>query len=434
MTATPNETEFMLQELKGIEVVTAPFKLESVNIINKQTIQVQATTRKLILDYLENRFQNAHIFCNSLEIIASLIKACELNNENCKVVWSKGNKKYKRTIQGIKRSEVGDKAQKINFYTSTCFEGSDIYDEEGQYIIVSDGNKAHTLNDISTSFRQILGRIRNTKYRGFATHIFKETRYSEFKSYEDYKKRTEFILDIAQDLIDRYNADTNNYLRKTEGVLNEDYITKANGIYEIDYNLVTYDLMKYKLAMETYSTVAVIKEEQKKAGFESLNIKDWVNPSDLIKRNIGSKIKFKDAFEEYVKIKATTTSSLKDGFKFVSKVDQERLELLEEKYPFINKAYNVLGVDEVRRLKYVQTNIKRELNARSDKSNHNKILQILKDDGISSNTWISRADCKSKIQDAYNAVKVNKTAKAPNIEDYFEAEPKSKRLGINGST
>ena len=86
MTATPNEPEFILQELKNIPLIVAPFELEEIKIHNVKTIQVQATAKKLINDYLDNKFHNAHIFCNSVEIIASLIKACSLTNENCKVV------------------------------------------------------------------------------------------------------------------------------------------------------------------------------------------------------------------------------------------------------------------------------------------------------------------------------------------------------------
>jgi hypothetical protein len=86
MTATPNEPEFILEELKDIPLVVAPFELEEIKILNVKTIQVQATVKKLIRDYIDNRFQNAHIFCNSVEIIASLIKECDLNNDNCKAV------------------------------------------------------------------------------------------------------------------------------------------------------------------------------------------------------------------------------------------------------------------------------------------------------------------------------------------------------------
>lgn len=191
------------------------------------------------------------------------------------------------------------------------------------------------------------------------------------------------LVKDAEKLISTYNTLEETTINEEQ--LNEFYITKNNGVYEIDYNLITYDLMKYKLSMEIYANISAVKEEQEKAGFESSNFRDWVEPSDLIKRNIGSKTKFKDGFEEYVKIKDKTTSSTKNGYKFLNKVDEERIELLEEKYPFMNDAYNILGVTEVRRLKYVQTNIKRELNAKSDKSNQNKIFRILSDVGFKPN-------------------------------------------------
>lgn len=86
MTATPNEPEFMLKELKDIPVIIAPFELEKIFITNKPTQQVQATTKKLILDYLENKIENAHIFVNSVEFIATMIKECKLTEDNCRAI------------------------------------------------------------------------------------------------------------------------------------------------------------------------------------------------------------------------------------------------------------------------------------------------------------------------------------------------------------
>jgi hypothetical protein len=92
-----------------------------------------------------------------------------------------------------------------------------------------------------------------------------------------------------------------------------------------------------------------------------------------------------------------------------------------------------LSVDEIRRLKYVPTNIKREINAKSDKSYQNKIFQILSDDGFNPNKWISRADCKRKIQNVYEAISIKKTAKATDTKNYFVVDEISKRIEINGS-
>jgi tetratricopeptide (TPR) repeat protein len=420
MTATPNEEEFTLEELKDIRVETAPFELEKIVIQNIQTVQVEATVKKLIKQYLNAKFQNAHIFVNSIEIIAKLIKACNLNNDNCRAVWSKGNKNYKTTIQGIVRSEVGGQPRKINFYTSTCFEGSDIEDPEGQYIIVSDGSKAHTLNDISTSFRQIMGRIRDTRYRNSVIHIFKCTKYTEYTSYEDYKACTVRILKDAEELIGTYNNLSEHRIK--EESLNEYYITRQGFTYLIDKNLIKYDLMKYKLANETHASIAVVNQEQEKNGFEVLNILHDMEPSDYLKMNQGAKIKFQDAFLEY--------SDLMEGKKTIlyDSVTEQRIELLELAYPFLRKAYDTLGVSEVKKLNYNQTSIKRRLIAVSDRSNPNKIARILTNSGIKRNEFISLSEAKKKIKEAYMQVRIDKKPKATDVNNYFMTEIASKRI------
>ena len=420
MSATPNEPEFTLTELEGIRIEVAPFELETINIKNVRTVQVEATVKKLIEDYKENRLQNAHIFVNSVEIIASLIKACELTNENCKAVWSKGNKSYKNSIQGINRSEVGSPAKKINFYTSTCFEGSDILDLEGQYIIVSDGSKAHTLNDISTSFRQILGRIRNTKYRSEATHIFRKTRFSEITSFDLYKEYTVKQTQDAEILIEAYNRTST--VKYSEEALNENYITKLNEIYTIDKNLIKYDLLKYKLSMQTYSSIAIVKSELETNGFTSSNYSHYIEPSDFLKRNKEAKVNFKDSFIEFAELNADIFTTL------LTEPSVNRMNLIEEHYPTIRHIYDSLGSEEVKRLNYNQTAIKKKLISISDKSNENKIARILSKSSFNRNEFISSIDSKAKIQNAYKLINIDKIAKGSDISKYFIVEPVIKRI------
>ncbi|HEY5592399.1 MAG TPA: DEAD/DEAH box helicase family protein [Paludibacter sp.] len=420
MTATPNEEEFTLEELKDIPVIVAPFELEMIHIENIQTIQVEATIKKLINRYLNSKFQNAHIFVNSVEIIARLVKACNLTNDNCRAVWSKRNKSYKTTIHGIHRSKVGSDPKKINFYTSTCFEGSDIKDEEGQYIIVSDGSKAHTLNDISTSFRQIMGRIRNTKYRNDVTHIFKGTRYSEIKSYTEYKAYTIRLLKDAEKLINAYNELSEHKLK--EDALNEYYITLQGNKYLIDKNLIKYDLMKYKLANETNASIAIIKQAQERNGFTARNSTHNLQPSDFLKLDNEAKIKFRDAFKEYSDLREEMKTTLYNS------IAEQRFQILEQAYNFLGKAYDVLGENEVKNLNYNQTSIKRKLIALSDKSNSNKIARILNKSGIKTNEFIPLVDAKNKLKEAYKLVKIDKQPKASDLNNYYMTESLSKRL------
>lgn len=426
MTATPNEDEFTLEELKDVPVEVAKMPMEKIRIHNVKTVQVEATTRKLIRAYLGKSLANAHIFVNSVEFIASMIKACGLTDENCKAVWSKGNKSYKDSIQGISRSAVGDPAKKINFYTSTCFEGSDISDPEGQYIIVSDGKKAHTLNDISTSLRQIMGRVRDTKYRNTAIHILNTTKYSGCRTYDEYKMRAEMLRESAERMVEAFNG-VHKDSWFSEEVLNEKYITRVNGVHKLDVNLIMYDLMKYKLAMETYSTVAIVQTEQSKAGIQGASFEDSLEPSDLIKMEKGSGVKFAESFEEYANIQEELYPVGKIVFRTIPTITEERLKILEDTYPFLKEAYTTLGADEVRRLKYNQTNIKKALIVKSDLNHVNKIAQLLSG-SIKVGNWYSIDQCTKIIEKTYKQCGIPKTPKAVDMDRYYGIEPRLKRI------
>jgi hypothetical protein len=83
--------------------------------------------------------------------------------------------------------------KKFNFYTSTCFEGQDIYDENGRTFIVSEPHKQHTMMDISTSFIQICGRIRNSKYNGEIIHIYATSYYKDYPTLKEFIKYTKTL-------------------------------------------------------------------------------------------------------------------------------------------------------------------------------------------------------------------------------------------------
>ncbi len=124
---------------------------------------------------------NYHIFLNSVRGISKIISMANLTPEDVRIVCSKSDSTAKRNQSilpvGFTIATTSDPVQPINFYTSTCFEGQDIYDENGRTFIVSDGFTNHTKVDISTSLIQICGRIRNSRYKGQVTQIYDTSRY-----------------------------------------------------------------------------------------------------------------------------------------------------------------------------------------------------------------------------------------------------------------
>ena len=94
---------------------------------------------------------NLHFFVNSVDFIGRVLHHARLSPDEVKIVCSTSG-----TSEQINREKLGgdysigipDKAvRKINFYTSTAFEGCDIYDKQGKIYVVSDGTadcRTHT--------------------------------------------------------------------------------------------------------------------------------------------------------------------------------------------------------------------------------------------------------------------------------------------------
>lgn len=127
---------------------------------------------------------NLHIFLNSVEGARAIMDTLELTPEVARIVCAE-NDLNRQKLGGFPISSTSDPVRRINIYTSTAFDGCDIYDMDGMTFIVSDTRKRHTLIDISTSMIQICGRIRDSRYREIV-HLYDTLPYkaAEFDQFE----------------------------------------------------------------------------------------------------------------------------------------------------------------------------------------------------------------------------------------------------------
>lgn len=124
--------------------------------------------------------------------------------------------------------------------------------------------------------------------------------------------------------------------------------------------------------------------------------------SDTIEDVLGKeKVKFNDMFERYCALMENGTLS-------------ESLELMdiENRKPLVKEAYDILGADEVRRLKYHQSNIKREIIKRGPEKFAVKIMRMLKLPRFES---IAKNHIKERIQSVYDCLGLNVKAKATDL-------------------
>ena len=420
LTATPIELDFMLDELKNIPTYKINWEQsETITVTPVKTKQPLATVKKLIFEFLEGKiFGNAHIFINSVDSIATLIKNCSLNNENCRAIWSKYNNgeaaNYINTCKGVKNSDTLSKPKKINFYTSTCFEGCDLYDENGKIFIVSEGSKAQTNYDIFTSIRQIAGRIRNTQYRNIE-HIYSLTRYSEDLTYEEFKAITEKDVDNAKHYTTIVNGDSGlcGFIKEC----NNPYIYKENGLFVFDPNLLKVDLFNFRNTKSTYSLKVNLFKEYNKINYDIIPKSD--STSDKLLKYNNARTTFKEAVTEY-------ESLVKNPYSLNS--DNQRMSLIKEKYPFIDDAIK-LGMDKLEELKFNVTNIKRAIINNSNSMGYDlKVAKMLSLEDYSVGDFITGKEIKALLKKAYENLGFNKKVSIEDFRNYMQIEDKCKRV------
>jgi hypothetical protein len=425
ITATVLEPEFLLDELTEIPIVTAEWEdVKEVNVVSvKCKNSVSATTAQLIKEFLDGtKTGNAYFFCNSVEFIREMVSVCELTNENTIAIWSKNNK----AEVGLNRGTTIDcntNPRKINFLTSTAFEGSDIYDEEGRIIIVSDNRKPHTLTDISTSFQQIAGRIRNSKYWADIYHLYTNTRYDIECTYDEFKAKTTDTIIEAKDFVNKLNSYFTPKQRASLHVGNEKYVNKIGEEFIFDPNLVKIDLYNFKITKSLYRLRVNIQDEYKKYGY---NVTGYTHDAlDITRMDFIDKRTFKEVCEELEKNFDTNLFTFTDNDKILAPASV--------RYPFIREAINKLGFEGIKECGYVITNIKYKLDSLSYSGNENKILNMLKTKlDLSNGTFVTSKKLKETIQLIYNELGISKTAKGSDIDNYFESKSSTKT--INGKS
>ena len=209
-TATPSRCEYIPEMFDN-------FKRIKLNWHNKTEIQIKHTNIKesdilwtvinIAHAHLNGNLEgNVYFFINSVKFSASvtqmLIKA-GFDSDNFNIICGKSEKNTK-TLKPLKlkqRNSLTDFC-KVNFITSTAFEGQDFMDPDGVTYVLSNGKLEHTRIDISTQLPQIIGRLRCSKYKNQVNFIWSyaftegETIFSNF-----IKKTFDKELDVDETIV-----------------------------------------------------------------------------------------------------------------------------------------------------------------------------------------------------------------------------------------
>lgn len=423
MTATTVKDEYSLIELRGIKVVNAEWEAPTiVEFIPTRCKSILGTITRIIRDQVSGNGSikdgNLHIFCNSVFFIKEVIKQCKLTDENCRVIYGKQNK----TKVGIKNGSTSDPVKLINFYTSTVFEGADIYDENAITMVVSDVTKEHTLLDISTQITQIAGRVRNSKYADKVYHFFNTNKFldNNFITSEQFKEKV--IGDMENEKVDLdYINKSVNRDKLAEGM---DYLVyeEETDLYEVDENRINWEVRNFEILRGVYKTKVNVLNEYRNA--------------EMVAK-LGD-----DLIDEYIKIPVNTDDdvTIAECIKMLSGLKEDdimyQLVLAEigESYDWLPEAIVTIGINKIEELNYHKGNImkvtERALVKESSEELSYKIIKTLSSyKNLKKGEFISSAEAKLLLQKVYGELGLNMKAKATDLNNYYITEQSSKRVG-----
>ncbi|WP_295905351.1 hypothetical protein [uncultured Alistipes sp.] len=348
-----------------------------------------------------------------MEFIAKVIDLAKLTPDQVKIVCStsgdNGENNQRKLGTDYLIGQPSDPVKKINFYTSTCFEGCDIYDQQGVTFIVSDGNKSNTLLDISTLFTQICGRLRDSRYKGEIIHVYSTTKYSREVTLDEFTAATKNVLTEAVSYADEINKLSETTRIKTLSkikYINEQYVRIEDNRLVVDKNLANMDIVNFKICRHIYRTYVNLTDELRRNGY-TITRHTFSDIMEKIEDKANARVAFKELFDEYHRLKTTKP--------FFSLENHEDLcAQIAVKYPLVKQAYEDLGTAKVQALKYHVGNIKRELMKRQPAPTEYKIVKMI-NATFAKQTPIAKSKVKELLQGIYDDLGIQRTAKAADL-------------------
>ena len=432
MSATPILPSFKPDCLEDVEEVQADWgdSQEKLKVELQQTNKPYALAANIIKAYKRDGFitseqgvksYEAFFFINSVTDIVNILKHCHLNNDEVRIICAiTPENQEKLTGYDISNSRSPNKM--FNFITSKSFEGADYYSKTGLCFVVSSASNPHTLASIDTDIPQIAGRIRSkdNPFRNFLVHIFNST-YKELNldmTYEQMKNKTDLAIKTAYDTVNYFNkapqAIKDNLRNKIKKDLNSLYMKydKVNDEFIINDILPKLELYNFEINQVIYKNGLSIAK-----GYADNNINafrtDYVTVDDTISTK---KLSFKDAFLKYADLAKSHPYA-------------PGLIILEQQQPLIKLAYEKLGVEKVKKLRYVKKAIETTLNCLDEDKTKEQKLAIMMVRLIPTACTITVTQANELMGQAYYQLGLKRKATSTDLHKWFDcSNPRCARI------
>ena len=420
LSATPIDLDFEIDFLKQLPHYKVQWNgVTKITPIRYKVTQLTKGLARFIQIFLDegislpdingnvSKVEELYIFINSVTSIKQIADTLKLNPDDVKICCADRIRNNK-LLGEYQIESVSSPNKKINFFTKKCFQGCNLFTNNGLIIVASDAYRTQTLVDISTTMEQIAGRIRiNDEYqnifRNVIVHLFSTNK--NVMSDEEFEMLMQDKEKEADKLLSGWSK-----LDKEE---RQTYIKRMN----LDTELVS--IINGKMVYNNLKKQSFIyKQELRKIYRDGISIRDSFMQSE--KFELTNQNKWKDF---NIKLAKAMTVSYEQLLKDYLDSPSESYEQEYPEFPLIKR---YLKESEMNTLRW---NREKMLKAVEDKKQVDKVFLAIYQPG-----FISNKDLKGKLKDEFGRLGIKLSPKATLIENctLYSVEKASRK--IDGKT
>lgn len=420
LSATPIDLDFEIDFLKQLPHYKVQWNgVTKITPIRYKVTQLTKGLARFIQIFLDegislpdingnvSKVEELYIFINSVTSIKQIADTLKLNPDDVKICCADRIRNNK-LLGEYQIESVSSPNKKINFFTKKCFQGCNLFTNNGLIIVASDAYRTQTLVDISTTMEQIAGRIRiNDEYqnifRNVIVHLFSTNKNvisdEEFEMLMQDKEKEADKLLSGWSKLDKEERQT--YIKRMN--LDTELVSIING--KMVYNNLKKQSFIYKQALrKTYKDGISIRDSfMQSEKFELTNQNKWKDFN--IKLAKAMTVSYEQLLKDYL---------------------DSPSESYEQEYPEFPLIKRYLKESEMNTLRW---NREKMLKAVEDKKQVDKVFLAIYQPG-----FISNQDLKSKLKDEFGRLGIKLSPKATLIENctLYNVEKASRK--IDGKT
>ena len=420
LSATPIDLDFEIDFLKQLPHYKVQWNgVTKITPIRYKVTQLTKGLARFIQIFLDegislpdingnvSKVEELYIFINSVTSIKQIADTLKLNPDDVKICCADRIRNNK-LLGEYQIESVSSPNKKINFFTKKCFQGCNLFTNNGLIIVASDAYRTQTLVDISTTMEQIAGRIRiNDEYqnifRNVIVHLFSTNKNvmsdEEFEMLMQDKEKEADKLLSGWSKLDKEERQT--YIKRMN--LDTELVSIING--RMVYNNLKKQSFIYKQALrKIYRDGISIRDSfMQSEKFELTNQNEWEDFN--IKLAKAMTVSYEQLLKDYL---------------------DSPSESYEQEYPEFPLIKRYLKESEMNTLRW---NREKMLKAVEDKKQVDKVFLAIYQPG-----FISNQDLKGKLKDEFGRLGIKLSPKATLIENctLYNVEKASRK--IDGKT